>query len=134
MFENDVLNDWVVSLDNYKQVLNVFKTKHGLGPVNDEAEAYLRKQFEQKTDAHHFCTYMVEYLKKQQSDLTDLGFKTAAQWITEMLKEIRPKFTGKDKESVKMNKKLLYAIDKLNSKRSIFVIDNVNFSDEEDDL
>lgn len=72
-------------------------------------------------------------MKKQQSDLTDLGFKTAAQWITEMLKEIRPKFTGKDKESVKMNKKLLYAIDKLNSKRSIFVIDNVNFSDEEDD-
>lgn len=32
-----------------------------------------------------------------------------------------------------MNKKLLYAIEKLNSKKSLFTIDNnVNFSDEEE--
>lgn len=76
---------------------------------------------------------MTEYLKKQQSDLTDLGFKTTASWITDMLKDIRRNYLGKDKEAMKMNKKLLYAIDKLNSKRSIFAIDNINFSDEEDD-
>ena len=133
VFESDKIEDWIVSLDNYKEVLNVFKTKQKLGLVNDQAEAYLMKQFEQRTDCHTFCTYMVEYLKKQQSDLTDLGFKTTAQWITEMLKEIKQQYAGKDKESRKMNKKLLYAIDKLNSNRSIFLIDNVNFSDDEDE-
>jgi hypothetical protein len=50
-----------------------------------------------------------------------------------LLKDIRQNYFGKYKESKKMNKKLLYAIDKLNSKRSLFSIDNINFSDEEDD-
>jgi hypothetical protein len=50
-----------------------------------------------------------------------------------LLKEIRLNYVGKDKESVKMNRKLLYAIDKLNSKRSLFQIDTINFSDEEDE-
>lgn len=50
-----------------------------------------------------------------------------------MLKDIRKNFLNKDKESVKMNKKLLYAIEKLNSKRSLFTIENnVNFSDDEE--
>lgn len=53
--------------------------------------------------------------------------------ITDMLKEIRKSYLSKDKESKKMNKKLLYAIEKLNSKKSLFTIDNnVSFSDEEE--
>jgi hypothetical protein len=77
---------------------------------------------------------MAEYLKKQQGDLADLGFKTAAQWITETLKEIRKTYVGADKESIKMTKKLNYAIEKLNSKRGLFNIDNsVNFEDAEDE-
>ena len=76
---------------------------------------------------------MVEYLKKQDNKTTDLGFKTTASLITDMLKEIRKSYLSKDKESKKMNKKLLYAIEKLNSKKSLFCIDNnVNFSDEEE--
>ena len=76
---------------------------------------------------------MVEYLKKQDNKTTDLGFKTTASLITDMLKEIRKSYLSKDKESKKMNKKLLYAIEKLNSKKSLFTIDNnVNFSEEEE--
>ena len=120
-------------MDNYQTVINVFKTKHKLGPVINEAINFLEHQPQQSTSCHTFCSFMVEYIKKQQSDLTDLGFKTTASWITDMLKDIRKNYLGKDKESIKMNKKLLYAIDKLNSKRSIFMIDTVNFSDEEDD-
>ena len=63
---------------------------------------------------------MVEYLKKQDNKTTDLGFKTTASLITDMLKEIRKSYLSKDKESKKMNKKLLYAIEKLNSKKSLF--------------
>ena len=63
--------------------------------------------------------------------MTDLGFKTAAQWITEMLQEIRKNYLSSDKESQRMNKKLQYAIEKLNSKRGLFNIDNqVTFYDE----
>jgi len=50
-----------------------------------------------------------------------------------MLKQVRQNYTGQDKESIKMNKMLLYAIEKLNTKRSIFEIDQVNFSDDEED-
>jgi len=50
-----------------------------------------------------------------------------------MLKQVRQNYTGQDKESIKMNKMLLYAIEKLNTKRSIFEIDQVDFSDDEED-
>jgi hypothetical protein len=53
--------------------------------------------------------------------------------MTDMLKQVRQNYTGQDKESIKMNKMLLYAIEKLNTKRSIFEIDQVNFSDDEED-
>jgi hypothetical protein len=79
VFESEKISDWVVTLDNFKQVINVFKTKHDLGPVIDQAELYLNKQFEQRTDCHTFCSFMVEYLKKRQSDMSEHGFKTAAQ-------------------------------------------------------
>lgn len=53
--------------------------------------------------------------------------------MTNMLKEVKKNYTGQDRESVKMNKMLLYAIEKLNSKRSIFEIDQINFSDDEEE-
>lgn len=53
--------------------------------------------------------------------------------MTNMLKEVKKNYTGQDRESLKMNKMLLYAIEKLNSKRSIFEIDPINFSDEEEE-
>jgi hypothetical protein len=49
------------------------------------------------------------------------------------LKDIRQSYLGHDKYSAKMRKKLLYAIEKLNSKRSLYAIDNnANFSDDEE--
>jgi len=76
---------------------------------------------------------MVEYLKKKQDEPRDLGFTTSASVITDMLKDIRQSYLGHDKNSAKMRKKLLYAIEKLNSKRSLYAIDNnANFSDDEE--
>ena len=77
---------------------------------------------------------MVEFLKKQDSELPDLGFKTTAAWITDLLKEIRRKNSGEDKESLKMDKKLRYAIEKLNSRGSLFAIDRdaAKISDDEE--
>jgi CRISPR/Cas system-associated protein Cas5 (RAMP superfamily) len=50
-----------------------------------------------------------------------------------LLKEIKSKYAGDDKESKKMNKRLQYAIDRLNGKRSIFAIENVEWSEEEEE-
>lgn len=43
VFTEEDSDQWVVSLDNYKDCISVFKMKHKLEPVLAEAEAYLLK-------------------------------------------------------------------------------------------
>lgn len=133
VFSSDDPAKMIVNFDNYKDVINVFKTKHRLGPAIKEAESYLLSQHDHQKDVRTFCRYMVEYLKKQQIELTGKKFKTAAQWVTEILQEIL-KTQSDDKSNSKTIKKITYAIDKLNSKRSLYQIDNqVNFSSDEEE-
>ena len=41
VFESSDPDSWTVTFENYIDVINVFKTRHRLGPAIKEAEAYL---------------------------------------------------------------------------------------------
>lgn len=80
------LKDQWVGLDNYVKVIEVFKHKQQLNYIINHAFEFLSAQPKNCATVQVFCTHMVEYVKKMQTDLTVKGFQTTAQLMTDMLK------------------------------------------------
>jgi len=71
------LKDKRVDLDNYVAVIEVFKHKQ-LTSIKNHAFEFMSAQPNSCTTVHVFCTHMVEFVKKMQTDLTVKGFQTTA--------------------------------------------------------
>lgn len=69
--------------------MEVYKTKKKMFLVKTHAFDFLMTQVDTKAPLPVFCNFVVTLIKKQEQDLTELGFKTTASWITDMLREIR---------------------------------------------
>lgn len=120
-------SDWVVDANNVCGVLNalpIFSNEKAL----KMAEHLLSDHPEQEMNYQHFCSSFIELFDKErkthQMDARDLGFTTPAHLIVDMLKDLKNKYVegaGEDKELER--KKILYAIEKLNAKQSLYSID-----------
>ena len=83
---------------------------------------FLMNQPNSTVSTQRFCNHLVEYIKKSPPDAKqeEAAFQTNAQIITNMLKDIQFSYLAHDKQSIKMTKRIAYAIDALNSKKTLF--------------
>ena len=91
--------------------------------VRSEAVKFLSSQPNNEVSCQRFCNHLVEFFKKSPQPSEEAAFQTTAQIITNMLKDIQISYLSKDREAVRMTRRIAHAIEALNSKKTLFQIE-----------